>query len=53
MSQHPRTLSGIGSSNQKGIVGKIIGALFVEKAKMKNIEESLQKLREVVEQVGA
>jgi len=32
-----------------GIKGKIIEALFLKKAKMKNIEESLQKLKEAVE----
>lgn len=32
-----------------GVKGKIIEALFLKKAKMKNIEESLQKLKEAVE----
>jgi len=33
----------------KGIISKIIGALFVKKAKTKNIEESLQNLKEAIE----
>ncbi len=32
-----------------GIKGKIIGGLFLKKAKMKNIEESLQNLKRAVE----
>ncbi len=33
-----------------GVKGKIIGALFLKKAKMKNIEESLQELKKSVEE---
>jgi uncharacterized membrane protein len=33
-----------------GVTGKIIGALFVKKAKMKNIEDSLQRLKTAAEE---
>lgn len=33
----------------RGITGKIIGALFVKKAKTKNIEESLHNLKKAIE----
>jgi len=37
----------------KGMVGKIVGALFVKKAKKRNIQESLKTLKGILEKSAA